>query len=147
MVIVTGGALVFQGWRLDPLLLLCQLMTCIVATSFAFETLNLRDERQNQRPPDDPQWNPPPPRIQQEEPQDSYFYDIDDLDLTETSELPSPRSPMKDVLDGEEGWTVVGDFNDEWEEDTQQPQKSTKERTQERTQKDSNLLQAVEDWE
>lgn len=44
LVTVTGGALVFQGWRLDPLLLLCQLMTCSVASWFALESLNLRSQ-------------------------------------------------------------------------------------------------------
>ncbi|GMH42331.1 hypothetical protein BSKO_10250 [Bryopsis sp. KO-2023] len=44
LITVTGGALIFQGWRLDPLLLLCQVMTCSVAAWFAAETLQLRGD-------------------------------------------------------------------------------------------------------
>ena len=33
-----------QGWRLDPLLLLCQLFTTTVAFSYAFEALRSRQE-------------------------------------------------------------------------------------------------------
>ena len=42
--IFSGGILVFQGWRLDPLLLFCQLLTAGMALAFAVETLRLRDE-------------------------------------------------------------------------------------------------------
>ena len=42
--IFSGGILVFQGWRLDPLLLFCQLLTAGMALSFAVETLRLREE-------------------------------------------------------------------------------------------------------
>ncbi|CAD7704441.1 unnamed protein product [Ostreobium quekettii] len=54
LISVTGAALVFQGWRLDPLLLLCQLMTCTVAVSFALETLNLREQIQTKIGPSAP---------------------------------------------------------------------------------------------
>merc|ERR1712178_328890 len=37
-----GGILIFQGWRLDPLLLFGQFMTTFVAASFALESLRLR---------------------------------------------------------------------------------------------------------
>jgi hypothetical protein len=39
---LVGIILVFQGWRLDPLLLFGQIMTTIVALCFALETLKLR---------------------------------------------------------------------------------------------------------
>merc|ERR1712072_983029 len=39
---LVGVILVFQGWRLDPLLLFGQIMTTIVALCFALETLKLR---------------------------------------------------------------------------------------------------------
>ena len=42
--IFSGGILVFQGWRLDPLLLFCQLLTAGMAVAFAVETLRLREE-------------------------------------------------------------------------------------------------------
>ena len=42
--IFSGGILVFQGWRLDPLLLFCQLLTAGMALAFAVETLRLREE-------------------------------------------------------------------------------------------------------
>ena len=42
--IFSGGILVFQGWRLDPLLLFCQLLTAGMALSFAVEALRLREE-------------------------------------------------------------------------------------------------------
>eukprot|EP00803_Ostreobium_quekettii_P009729 evm.model.scf_220.8 EVM.evm.TU.scf_220.8 scf_220:101516-105087(-) len=54
LITVTGGTLVFQGWRLDPLLLLCQLMTCTVAISFALEALNLREQIQMKGEPSRP---------------------------------------------------------------------------------------------
>ncbi|KAK9810810.1 hypothetical protein WJX73_009081 [Symbiochloris irregularis] len=38
----SGGILVFQGWRLDPLLLLCQLFTTTVALSYALEAIKAR---------------------------------------------------------------------------------------------------------
>lgn len=38
-----GGILIFQGWRLDPILLLCQMMSGITAIFFITETLWLRN--------------------------------------------------------------------------------------------------------
>ncbi|PRW58772.1 putative chloroplast RF66 [Chlorella sorokiniana] len=42
--LLVGGILIFQGWRLDPLLLFGQLMTTGAAVSFAIEALRLRSE-------------------------------------------------------------------------------------------------------
>lgn len=42
--LLVGGILIFQGWRLDPLLLFGQLMTTGAAVSFAIEALKLRSE-------------------------------------------------------------------------------------------------------
>ena len=42
--LLVGGILIFQGWRLDPLLLFGQLMTTGAALSFAVEALRLRNE-------------------------------------------------------------------------------------------------------
>lgn len=42
--LLVGGILIFQGWRLDPLLLFGQLMTTGAAVSFAIEALKLRAE-------------------------------------------------------------------------------------------------------
>lgn len=42
--LLVGGILIFQGWRLDPLLLFGQLMTTGAAVSFAIEALRLRTE-------------------------------------------------------------------------------------------------------
>jgi hypothetical protein len=42
--LLVGGILIFQGWRLDPLLLFGQLMTTGAAVSFAVEALKLRSE-------------------------------------------------------------------------------------------------------
>ncbi|KAK9832484.1 hypothetical protein WJX81_001075 [Elliptochloris bilobata] len=44
--IFSGGILVFQGWRLDPLLLFCQLLTAGTALGFALEALRLRQQTQ-----------------------------------------------------------------------------------------------------
>ena len=41
--LLVGGILIFQGWRLDPLLLFGQLMTTGAALSFAVEALRLRN--------------------------------------------------------------------------------------------------------
>lgn len=38
-----GGILIFQGWRLDPILLLCQMMSGITAIFFIGETIWLRN--------------------------------------------------------------------------------------------------------
>ena len=40
--LLCGGILVFQGWRLDPLMLFGQLMTAGTAIAFASETIGLR---------------------------------------------------------------------------------------------------------
>ncbi|BDA50068.1 Uncharacterized protein ycf66 at N-terminal half [Coccomyxa sp. Obi] len=51
----SGGILIFQGWRLDPLLLFCQLLTAGTALGFAVESLRLRQEvRDIQRSEEDP---------------------------------------------------------------------------------------------
>ena len=42
--LLTGGILVFQGWRLDPLMLFGQLLTAATAISFASEAIGLRQE-------------------------------------------------------------------------------------------------------
>ncbi|KAL4860268.1 hypothetical protein ACK3TF_000449 [Chlorella vulgaris] len=42
---LVGGILIFQGWRLDPLLLFGQLLTTGAALSFAVEALRLRSEQ------------------------------------------------------------------------------------------------------
>ena len=42
--LLTGGILVFQGWRLDPLMLFGQLLTAGTAISFASEAVGLRQE-------------------------------------------------------------------------------------------------------
>ncbi len=38
-----GGILIFQGWRLDPILLLCQMMSGVTAIFFIGETIWLRN--------------------------------------------------------------------------------------------------------
>jgi hypothetical protein len=38
-----GGILIFQGWRLDPILLLCQMMSSGTAIFFIVETVWLRN--------------------------------------------------------------------------------------------------------
>ena len=43
VVMMAGGILVFQGWRLDPILLFAQASVITVAASFALETFKLRD--------------------------------------------------------------------------------------------------------
>lgn len=40
--VLVGGILIFQGWRLDPLLMFGQLLTAGVAVTFAAEALKLR---------------------------------------------------------------------------------------------------------
>jgi len=42
MVSIVGSTLIFQGWRLDPLLLLCQALTTSVAVWYGLETFKLR---------------------------------------------------------------------------------------------------------
>jgi hypothetical protein len=42
MVSIVGSTLIFQGWRLDPLLLLCQALTTSVAVWYGLETFRLR---------------------------------------------------------------------------------------------------------
>ena len=40
--LLCGGILIFQGWRLDPILLLCQILSCGTAIFFIGESLWLR---------------------------------------------------------------------------------------------------------
>lgn len=40
-----GGILLFEGWRLDPILLLCQMLSSIIAFVFISENLLLRDSK------------------------------------------------------------------------------------------------------
>nr|YP_010932319.1 hypothetical chloroplast RF66 [Hormidiella parvula]WKT06000.1 hypothetical chloroplast RF66 [Hormidiella parvula] len=40
--LLTGGILIFQGWRLDPILLFCQICSTGTAFFFAWESLQLR---------------------------------------------------------------------------------------------------------
>ena len=42
--LLCGGILIFQGWRLDPLMLFGQLLTTATAVAFATETISLRQE-------------------------------------------------------------------------------------------------------
>lgn len=42
MISIVGSTLIFQGWRLDPLLLLCQALTTSVAFWYGLETFRLR---------------------------------------------------------------------------------------------------------
>ncbi|KAG2492905.1 hypothetical protein HYH03_008819 [Edaphochlamys debaryana] len=54
MVSIVGSTLIFQGWRLDPLLLLCQALTTSVAFWYGLETFRLRSKEadlQDQMPP------------------------------------------------------------------------------------------------
>nr|QKQ14650.1 Ycf66 [Zygnema circumcarinatum] len=43
--LLCGGILIFQGWRLDPILLLCQMLSSGTAIFFIGETILLRDIR------------------------------------------------------------------------------------------------------
>ncbi|KAF6255461.1 Ycf66 protein N-terminus-domain-containing protein [Scenedesmus sp. NREL 46B-D3] len=44
MISIVGSTLIFQGWRLDPLLLLCQALTTSVAFWYGLETFKLRGQ-------------------------------------------------------------------------------------------------------
>jgi hypothetical protein len=43
--LLCGSILVFQGWRLDPILLLCQTLSSATAVFFIVESLSLRSAR------------------------------------------------------------------------------------------------------
>lgn len=141
MIIVTGGALVFQGWRLDPLLLLCQLMTCAVATAFALETISLRS---NRRPAEA---IPDPPKLNDREPDETFFYDFDPYPPESASELPLPRKSVRETFgrtSNDQGWTVQDDdevwFNDEDPQNDLDPSPS-------KPSGDRGSYQIVEDWD
>ncbi|PNH03813.1 hypothetical protein TSOC_010094 [Tetrabaena socialis] len=51
MVSIVGSTLIFQGWRLDPLLLLCQALTTSVAFWYGLETFRLRSKEADLLPP------------------------------------------------------------------------------------------------
>ncbi|GLI63138.1 hypothetical protein VaNZ11_006046 [Volvox africanus] len=51
MVSIVGSTLIFQGWRLDPLLLLCQALTTSVAFWYGLETFRLRSKEADVPPP------------------------------------------------------------------------------------------------
>lgn len=40
-----GGILIFEGWRLDPILLLCQILSSGITISFIIESLCLRQNK------------------------------------------------------------------------------------------------------
>nr|YP_010933317.1 hypothetical chloroplast RF66 [Streptofilum capillatum]WKT08551.1 hypothetical chloroplast RF66 [Streptofilum capillatum]WKT08650.1 hypothetical chloroplast RF66 [Streptofilum sp. BC4-VF8pt]WKT08748.1 hypothetical chloroplast RF66 [Streptofilum sp. ZNP2-VF4pt] len=40
--LLSGGILIFQGWRLDPILLFCQMICCFTAIFFIWESIRLR---------------------------------------------------------------------------------------------------------
>nr|NP_683772.1 hypothetical chloroplast RF66 [Chaetosphaeridium globosum]AAM96586.1 hypothetical chloroplast RF66 [Chaetosphaeridium globosum] len=42
--LLSGGILIFQGWRLDPILLLCQILCSGTAIFFVLESLYLRNQ-------------------------------------------------------------------------------------------------------
>ena len=49
MVSIVGSTLIFQGWRLDPLLLLCQALTTSVAFWYGLEAFRLRTKEAQQQ--------------------------------------------------------------------------------------------------
>ncbi|KAJ9515466.1 hypothetical protein QJQ45_016454 [Haematococcus lacustris] len=48
MISIVGSTLIFQGWRLDPLLLLCQALTTSVAVWYGIETFRLRSKEEDE---------------------------------------------------------------------------------------------------
>nr|YP_009254458.1 hypothetical chloroplast RF66 [Verdigellas peltata]CZF96711.1 hypothetical chloroplast RF66 [Verdigellas peltata] len=44
LILLNGGILLFQGWRLDPLLLFTQIISTIMIISFANENISLRNQ-------------------------------------------------------------------------------------------------------
>ncbi|EFJ44404.1 hypothetical protein VOLCADRAFT_121328 [Volvox carteri f. nagariensis] len=60
MVSIVGSTLIFQGWRLDPLLLLCQALTTSVAFWYGLETFRLRSKEADTPPPQLPPGVGPP---------------------------------------------------------------------------------------
>jgi cytochrome b subunit of formate dehydrogenase len=47
MKLLCGGILIFQGWRLDPILLFSQILLSIIGIFFIWETLRLRKKDTN----------------------------------------------------------------------------------------------------
>jgi hypothetical protein len=47
--LLCGGILIFQGWRLDPILLLCQILSSATAIFFIGESLWLRDNQSKKK--------------------------------------------------------------------------------------------------
>jgi hypothetical protein len=47
--LLCGGILIFQGWRLDPLLLLCQILSSATAIFFIGESLWLRSTKSKKK--------------------------------------------------------------------------------------------------
>jgi len=60
MISIVGSTLIFQGWRLDPLLLLCQALTTSVAVWYGIETFRLRSKEEDLVDPTAPGMLPPP---------------------------------------------------------------------------------------
>lgn len=44
LILLNGGILLFQGWRLDPLLLFTEIVSTLLIIWFAIENINLRDQ-------------------------------------------------------------------------------------------------------
>lgn len=49
LALLCGGILIFQGWRLDPILLLCQMVSSGTAIFFIGETLSLRNTQRTNK--------------------------------------------------------------------------------------------------
>ena len=160
LIIVAGGTLVFQGWRLDPLMLLSQLMMCSVAATFALEALSLRKRCMDTTDAIDSAWSPrnrPSPQKpeRRKEDDDTFFYDMDDIPYEgRPSGLPSARSSSslndylsRDAMDA--GWSVEDSESDPYDADDEEgpPWDAASRRTGENPRRGDGTLQTVEDWE
>lgn len=157
--LLCGGILVFQGWRLDPLLLFGQLLTAGVAASFALEALSLRSRyegdaaeelreqlRSRRGPSSRPQPLPPPTSRSFEEWDDRYPEEFDDEDAAYYAGGSSSYDAgygMEYEDEDEDEYRYPGDSDSRYSDgdwgrpSAQKPRKKG----------DANIVELVDDWE
>lgn len=157
--LLCGGILVFQGWRLDPLLLFGQLLTAGVAASFALEALSLRSRyegdaaaelqeqlRSRRGPTSRPQPLPPPTSRSFGEWDDRYPEEFED-DAEYYAGSSSGYDDRYGVAyeeeeEDEDEYRYPGEVDSRYSEDWGRPSVRKP-----RKKGDANIMELVDDWE
>jgi len=156
--LLCGGILVFQGWRLDPLLLFGQLLTAGVAASFALEALSLRSRyesdaaaelreqlRGRRGPSSRPQPLPPPTSRSFGEWDDRYPEEFEDdagYYAGSSSGYDDRYEMAYEEEDDEDEYRYPGEVDSRDKEDWGRPSVRKP-----RRKGDANIMELVDDWD